>query len=159
MVQHARTAPFSHHFGFERGTPIDRYYMDLFLRRWSADITGVVLEIQTGDTARRYGQAIERIDTIDIDGAHDPTYRCDLAASGGIVPDAQYDCFLMPSTLPFLRNMDDALVNPARPQARRSSMATTPSSVRAIPAQGLLAATVDGCERIARASACAAVMV
>jgi hypothetical protein len=109
-----RLQPFSTHFGFERGTPIDRYYMDAFLHQWSTDISGVVLEIQTGDTARRYGRSLQRVDTLDINGSHRPTYHCDLAASGDVVPDGTYDCFLMPSTLPFLRDLDQALVHALR---------------------------------------------
>lgn len=108
-----RTEPFSNHFGFERGTPIDRYYMAAFLRRWSTDISGVVLEIQTGDTARRYGRALDRVDTLDLVASHRPTYLCDLA-SAGIVPDGLYDCFLMPSTLPFLRDLEPALTHALR---------------------------------------------
>src|ERR671925_185889 len=41
-----RTQPFSSAFGFERGTPIDRYYLDRFLQAERGAIRGAVLEIQ-----------------------------------------------------------------------------------------------------------------
>jgi hypothetical protein len=41
-----RTAPFSATFGFDRGTPIDRYYLERFLNSHRALITGRVLEVQ-----------------------------------------------------------------------------------------------------------------
>jgi hypothetical protein len=104
-----RVSPFSSRFGFERGTPIDRYYMNTFLDQHAMDIRGDVLEIQSADTVRRFGHGLGRVDTLDIDPAFAPTYCCDLAASGGVVPDASYDCFVLPSTLPFLKDLDGAL--------------------------------------------------
>src|SRR5258706_4284896 len=47
-----RTRRFSSQFGFERGTPVDRWYLRRFLERHRADITGDVLEIQAPDHAR-----------------------------------------------------------------------------------------------------------
>src|SRR5258708_1276969 len=39
-----RTRPISTSFGFDRGTPIDRYYIENFLGRNAGDIRGRVLE-------------------------------------------------------------------------------------------------------------------
>ncbi len=77
-----RLAPFSTRYGFDRGTPVDRYYLDRFLDGHRSLITGQVLEIQTDGHARRYGRDLERIDTVDISGEFRPTYLCDLASSG-----------------------------------------------------------------------------
>ena len=41
--------PISRDFGFDRGTPIDRYYIDRFLERHAAEIVGRVLEIGGDD--------------------------------------------------------------------------------------------------------------
>ena len=104
-----RTTPFSATFGFERGTPIDRYYLDRFLDRQRAFITGDVLEVQVPAYTRRYGHDLTRSDTFDIVSDFKPTYVCDLAHCDGVLPDASYDCLLLPSTLQHLRELDACL--------------------------------------------------
>jgi hypothetical protein len=108
-----RPRPFSEYFGFDRGTPIDRYYLDRFLSAHRLEIHGEVLEIQLPDCARRYGQGVTAVHTVDIDPRFSPTYCCDLA-SAGIIADARYDCFLLPNTLPYLRHLERALVEALR---------------------------------------------
>ena len=41
-----RTSPIDDNFGFERGTPIDRVYIDPFLESHRDDIAGSVLEME-----------------------------------------------------------------------------------------------------------------
>lgn len=103
-----RVTPFSATYGFDRGTPIDRYYVDRFFAAHRHLITGRVLEIQTTDHIRRYGTDVAAAHTLDIDAAHRPTYCCDLAHAVE-VPSGSYDCFLLPNTLCFLRDLDAAL--------------------------------------------------
>jgi len=55
-----RTFPINRHWGWERGQPIDRYYVEAFLETHVADIRGHVLEIgadtyTAGDQARHLG--------------------------------------------------------------------------------------------------------
>ena len=59
-----RLAPFSANYGFDRGTPVDRYYLNGFLDRHRELITGRVLEVQTDGHARRYGRDLEGVDTV-----------------------------------------------------------------------------------------------
>lgn len=104
-----RVTPFSTYFGFDRGTPIDRHYVHQFFAGWQADITGDVLEVQVAGVTKRHGRHLGRIDTVDINGQFSPTYLCDLAASEGVIPSDTYDCFVMPNTLSFLRDLDGCL--------------------------------------------------
>jgi hypothetical protein len=104
-----RLHPFSENFGFDRGTPIDRYYLDRFLAANRAAIRGDVLEIQLPDSARRYGTDLGAVHTVDINPAFRPTYACDLALAEGVIPDERYDCFLLPNTLSFLRDLEGSL--------------------------------------------------
>lgn len=104
-----RVTPFSTCFGFDRGTPIDRYYVDQFFAEWRADITGDVLEVQLPGVTRRYGHELARTDTVDIDPGASPTYLCDLAASERVIPTDSYDCFILPNTLSLLRDLDGCL--------------------------------------------------
>jgi len=103
-----RVTPISATYGFDRGTPIDRYYVDRFFTAHRDLIKGRLLEIQTRDHIRRYGMDVVAADTLDISPAFHPTYCCDLAQAGQ-VPSGRYDCFLLPNTLCFLRDLDAAL--------------------------------------------------
>lgn len=103
-----RVAPLSQVYGFDRGTPIDRYYVDKFLSSRRDLISGRILEIQTTDHARRYSGVATVMHTLDVNSAFHPTYLCDLG-SADVVPPGSYDCFLLPNTLCFLRDLDAAL--------------------------------------------------
>ena len=103
-----RVTPISATYGFERGAPIDRYYVDKFFTAHRALITGRVLEIQTTDHIRKYGTDVTAADTLDIVPQFHPTYCCDLAHAD-VVPSGSYDCFLLPNALCFFRDLDAAL--------------------------------------------------
>ena len=45
----------SRDFGFDRGTPIDRYYIESFLSTHASDIRGHVLEVADNTYTRRFG--------------------------------------------------------------------------------------------------------
>jgi hypothetical protein len=109
-----RTTPFSSTYGFERGTPIDRYYLHQFLFAHRHLIAGDVLEVQTRAYTERYGHDVTRSDTFDIVPAFTPTYRCDFAHCDGVIPDRAYDCLLLPNTLPHFRELDLCLTQAAR---------------------------------------------
>ncbi len=128
-----RVTPISANYGFDRGTPIDRYYVDKFFTARRHRISGRVLEIQTRDHTRKYGAAVTVSDTLDISPEFRPTYQCDLA-SASMVADGSYDCFLLPNTLPFLENLDAAL-REARRIVRRGGtiLATVPAFVPLTP--------------------------
>jgi hypothetical protein len=52
-----RTAPISRVFGVDRGTPIDRYYIERFLAQEARSIRGAVLEVGDDVYTRRFAQA------------------------------------------------------------------------------------------------------
>jgi len=109
-----RTAPLSAYFGFERGTPIDRYYLDRFLAAHRDAITGDVLEVQVASYTKRFGHDVTRADTVDVIPRFHPTYLCDLARAEDVLPADAYDCVLLPNTLPHVRDLDAALRNVVR---------------------------------------------
>jgi hypothetical protein len=109
-----RTEPLSDQFGFDRGTPIDRFYLHRFLEAERSAITGDVLEIQVPSHAHRFGHDLKRVDTLDITPDFSPTYLCDLAEAGTVVPEESYDCFLLPNTLQHLLRLEEALTQALR---------------------------------------------
>jgi hypothetical protein len=109
-----RMRPFSSTFGFERGTPVDRYFLHRFLAEHANDITGAVLEVQTGSYTKRFGHDVTRADTFDIVPQFTPTYLCDFAHCGDVLPSQAYDCLLLPNMLPCVRELDLALPHALR---------------------------------------------
>ncbi|MDQ6672148.1 MAG: hypothetical protein M3069_15630, partial [Chloroflexota bacterium] len=50
-----RTGPVSDEFGFDRGTPVDRYFIEQFLEQHRQDIRGHVLEVRDSGYTDRFG--------------------------------------------------------------------------------------------------------
>lgn len=104
-----RTSPLSDHSGSDRGTPVDRYYIDRFLREHRETIHGCVLEVRDAGYTRRFGTAVSRSDVLDIDDRNpDATIVADLAAAHG-VEDATFDCFILTQTLQYVFDLRAAL--------------------------------------------------
>jgi len=103
-----RVEPFSKTFGFDRGKPVDRYYMDKFLDANRALITGRVLEVQLPSYTKRFGEGVTESHTVDINPGFQATYTCDLA-DGSSIPSDYYDCFLAPNTLQHILDLHPAL--------------------------------------------------
>src|SRR6185503_10443139 len=62
-------APISRHWGFDRGLPIDRYYIEAFLERCSGDVHGRVMEIGDATYTNRFGKGrVTRSDVLHISG-------------------------------------------------------------------------------------------
>jgi SAM-dependent methyltransferase len=94
-----RTSPLSAHWGFERGTPIDRYYIEQFLSTYRNDIKGHVLEVKDSAYADEFGTAVEKVDVLDVDTENpQATIIADLAAADTVASD-QFDCVILTQTL------------------------------------------------------------
>jgi glycosyltransferase involved in cell wall biosynthesis len=124
-----RSSPISEHFGSDRGTPVDRYYIESFLARNAGDISGRVLEADNNLYTRLFGGArVERSDVIstESDNQHATIVR-DLAQSASL-PEAVFDCIILTQTLQFIFDV-------------RAALAT---SYRALKPGGVLLVTVPG---------------
>lgn len=106
-----RLRPFSRHYGYDRGEPVDRCYIDAFVSSQRDAIRGDVLEIREPDYASRYGQGVTHVHVVDIDrGNRQATLIADLTAEGSL-PAVSYDCVILTQTLQFLRDVEAALAN------------------------------------------------
>ena len=96
----ATTRPISPGFGFERGDPVDRHYIDRFLERHAGDIRGRVLEISEDRYTTRFGGgAVEAIEVLHVEpGNPQATIVGDLTDAPHI-PDASFDCVICTQTL------------------------------------------------------------
>lgn len=108
-------SPISRDFGFDRGTPIDRYYIEKFLESSRQDIHGKVLEIGTDMYTVRFGDTqVTHSDVLDCFVENDrATIIADLADCSDL-PAAQYDCIICTQTLQFVFDKAAALCNLAR---------------------------------------------
>jgi SAM-dependent methyltransferase len=97
-----RTTPIDPNWGFERGTPIDRVYVERFIGSHAAEIRGRVLEIAAPDYTARYGHGVERVDILMAkEGNPEATIVGDLANAPQI-PSDSFDCAIITQTLQFV---------------------------------------------------------
>jgi hypothetical protein len=102
--------PVSKEFGFDRGEPIDRYYIESFLQENASVIKGVVLEVGDSAYTNKFGGShvdkalvLHRTKTdVDITG--------DLETGEGI-PENLVDCFILTQTLLFIYDVRAAVKN------------------------------------------------
>src|SRR5205085_959668 len=77
--------PASDSWGWDRGRPIDRLYIEGFLREHAADIHGRVLEVKDDEYARAFGRELDRVDVLDVDPANPvATLVADLASTDAV---------------------------------------------------------------------------
>jgi SAM-dependent methyltransferase len=133
-----RTTPISASYGFDRGTPIDRYYIERFLAAHAADVRGRVLEIGDDEYTRRFGGArVERSDVLHAaDGNPRATIVGDLADAPHI-EDGSFECVICTQTLLLIYDV-------------RAAIATLE---RILVPGGVLLVTVPGVSRICRPEA------
>lgn len=106
-----RTTPVSEDFGFDRGTPVDRYYIERFLERHSRDIRGSVLEVMDSRYTDRFGVGVTGRDVLDVDSQNPrATIVADLAAADAIPPDS-FDCVILTQTLQYIFDVRAAIAH------------------------------------------------
>ena len=105
-----RLTPVSPSFGFDRGLPIDRYYIERFLSRHVDDVRGRLLEIGDATYTRKFGGS--RVDQSDVLHVHDgnphATVVGDLATADHISSDT-FDCIILTQTLHLIYELPAAV--------------------------------------------------
>ena len=128
-----RTSPLSASWGFDRGTPVDRYYIERFLEVHRRDIAGRTLEVADSEYTNRYGTGVTKSDVLDIDPSNkQATLIADLSV-GNQLPISAFDCFILTQTLHLIFDIESAVGN----------------AYRLLRPGGVLLATVPSVSRIA----------
>ena len=97
-----QTRPVSERWGLDRGTPVDRSYIERFLHEERASIRGRVLEVRDTRYTRAFGTDVTSSDVVDIDASNrNATIVADLTQRTSIMADS-VDCFLLIQTLHFI---------------------------------------------------------
>ena len=92
--------PISDDFGFDRGTPIDRFYIERFLQDNANDIVGRVLEVGDDAYCRRFGgERITRQDVLHVSSANPAATIVGDLSQPGALPAAAFDCLVLTQTL------------------------------------------------------------
>jgi SAM-dependent methyltransferase len=105
-----RVTPISRVWGFDRGLPIDRYYIENFLACQAADIQGRVLEIGDNSYTRKFGgDRITRSDVLHVVvGNPQATIVADLTSADHI-PSDTFDCIILTQTLQLIYEVQAAI--------------------------------------------------
>jgi SAM-dependent methyltransferase len=130
-----RLGPIRDDWGFGRGTPIDRWYIERFLAVHAGDIRGDVLEVRDDRYTSRFGTGVRSSTILDIDPANPrATLVADLEQPDALPANA-YDCVLLMQTLQYVFDLRSAVQGVHR--ALRPGgvcLATIPSISRLDPA-------------------------
>jgi len=105
-----RTTPVSRLFGFDRGTPIDRYYIDQFLGQQREKIRGHVLEVGATTYCERFGHDVTAASVLGPAPAEGVDVVCDLSRPGTL-PAAAFDTIILTQVLNVIFNLNACLSN------------------------------------------------
>ena len=128
-----RLKPFDKNFGYGRGLPVDRYYIEAFLTQHRLDIAGRVLEIAAPLYTRKFGDdRVTQSDVLDFD-LHKPgvTIIADLTDAHQI-PSDTFDCIIITQTLQLIFEVKAAIQ----------------TCHRILKPGGILLATLPGCSQV-----------
>lgn len=105
-----RLQPISKDWGFDRGSPIDRLYIENFLERHRDDIKGRVLEIGDNRYTEQFGgKRVTTSDVLNVDsGAPNATIFGDLATAHHIASNL-FDCIILVQTLQYVFDLPAAI--------------------------------------------------
>lgn len=104
-----RTEPVSEFIGTERGTPIDRYYIENFLEKNCECVKGTVLEIAESNYSKMFDSGVTSFEVLHA-AADNPnaTIVGDLTDYTAL-PKAEIDCFICTQTFNFIFDVQSAI--------------------------------------------------
>ena len=126
--------PKSRKFGFDRGGPINHYYIEKFIEENSKYINGTVLEIADSRYTKKYGENVTKSEILHfLNDNPKATIIADLTKIESL-PENFADCFIFTQTLNFIYDFKLALLG----------------TYRLLKPDGVLLATVSGISQISR---------
>jgi glycosyltransferase involved in cell wall biosynthesis len=105
----ARTKPFSNEFGYDRGGPVDRYYIENFLKQEAQTIRGRVLEIGDNEYTLQFGTNVAQSDIWHVDASNERASFIGDLSDAPHVPDNLFDCIVITQTLHVIYDYKGAL--------------------------------------------------
>lgn len=106
----ARMTPFCRSYGYSRGNPVDRFYIEAFLGDYRHHIKGRVLELLNNNYTRLFGaENVSRSDVLDINRANPKATIFDDIRTLSSIADGSYDCVILTQTLHLIDDDSAAL--------------------------------------------------
>lgn len=105
--------PVSEDWGFDRGKPVDRFYIENFLEKNRVEIKGVCLEfLNNGYTMHFGGSNVAHSDVMDIDRENkNASIYGDASATQSPLRSDYYDCIILTQVLQHIYDVKTALRN------------------------------------------------
>jgi hypothetical protein len=103
------TWPVSRKFGLDRGTPIDRYYIESFLNENKHFIQGRVLEIAESTYSKQFGSQITACEILHYDHSNKKATIIGDLTDEVSLPEEKIDCFICTQTLNFIFDVKKAI--------------------------------------------------
>lgn len=132
-----RLEPLGRSFGYGRGTPIHRHYIEGFLARHAADIRGQVLEFADPGYTERFGGA--RVSGVEVMHKTRENPRATLVGdleTGAGVPSERFDCVIATQVLQYVFDLPAALAHCRRALRPGGVILATLPGIEQINAQG-----------------------
>lgn len=121
-----RLSPVSREFGYDRGQPIDRYYIERFLAAKADVIKGRVLEIGDSSYTRRFGgNRVTRSDVLNIEPGNPETTIVGDLATADHIPSDSFDCLVITQTLHLIYDLPAAVTTLHRILSPGGTLLTT----------------------------------
>jgi SAM-dependent methyltransferase len=102
------TQPVSRIFGLDRGTPVDRYYIERFLSDNRRHIKGKVLEIAESRYSKKFGSNISSYEILHVEKKNYVTIVGDLTNRESL-PAGTIDCFICTQVFNFIFDFQKAI--------------------------------------------------
>lgn len=104
------TTPISTEFGYDRGGPIDRYYIENFLEKEAESIHGRVLEIGDNEYTLKFGrERIIKSDILHVNNKNPNATIIGDISSAPQIADNSFDCIVLTQTLHLIYDFKQAL--------------------------------------------------
>ena len=130
-----RLKPISDSFGFDRGLPVDRYYIERVLARNASEILGRVLEVGDDGYTRKFGGSrVTRSDVLHVAAGNPRATFVGDVTDPRVLPDNAFNCIIFTQTLQLIYDVRAAVVQ----------------LHRALAPGGVVLATVPGISQIDR---------
>lgn len=129
-----KTKPISSVFGFDRGTPIDRYYIEKFLIENSQYIKGTVLEVADNVYSKKFASSKIKQEILYVDNTNQNATIIGDLTKPETLPENTVDCFICTQTFNFIYDVKSALEG----------------AKHLLKKDGVLLATVSGLSQISR---------
>ncbi len=110
LIANMPNKPISKRFGRERGTPIDRIYIECFLKENQHKIQGTVMEIADSEYIEAFGHNVEKSLILHVNGWGKGVIKGNLETGEGIIENS-VDCFICTQTIQFIYDVHKAVHN------------------------------------------------